>query len=116
MLKDIINLDNKKMELLKTFLLAASRDVSDVCSPSLANIWNEEILLNKNFPENLELADVTSIFKKKCKTFVEYYRPVSVPAISKISERITQKQISDYIGKFISPFLYGYRKVEIISR
>ena len=116
MLKDIINLDNKKMELLKTFLLAASRDVSDVCSPSLANIWNEEILLNKNFPENLELADVTSIFKKKCKTFVEYYRPVSVPAISKISERITQKQIIDYIGKFISPFLYGYRKVEIISR
>ena len=31
-------------------------DVSDICRPNLANIWNEEILLNKNFPENLKLA------------------------------------------------------------
>ena len=82
-----------------------------MCSPVLANIWNEEILLNKNFPENLKLADVTPIFKKKDKTFVENYRPVSVlPTVSKIFERIMQKQISDYIGKFLSPFLCGYRK------
>ena len=32
------------------------KDVSDICSYILANIWNEEILLNKNFPENLKLA------------------------------------------------------------
>ena len=82
-----------------------------MCSPALANIWNEEILLNKNFPENLKLADVTPIFKKKDKTFVENYRPVSVlPAVSKIFERIMQTQISDCIGKFLSPFLCGYRK------
>ena len=82
-----------------------------MCSPALANIWNEEILLNKNFPENLKLVDVTPIFKKKDKTFVENYRPVSVlPTVSKIFERIMQKQITDYIGKFISPFLCGYRK------
>ena len=82
-----------------------------MCSPVLANIWNEELLLNKNFPENLKLADVTPIFKKKDKTFVENYRPVSVlPTVSKIFERIMQKQITDYIGKFLSPFLCGYRK------
>ena len=82
-----------------------------MCSPVLANIWNEEILLNKNFPENLKLADVTPIFKKKDKTFVENYRPVSVlPTVSKIFERIMQKQITDYIRKFLSPFLCGYRK------
>ena len=45
--------------------------MSDICSPILANIWNEEILLNKNFPENLKLADVSPIFKEKNKTFVE---------------------------------------------
>ena len=51
------------------------------------------------------------IFKKKDKTFVENYRPVNVlPRVSKIFERIMQKQISDYIGKFLSPFLCGYRK------
>ena len=55
------------MELLKTFLLAVCKDVSDICSPILANIWNEEILVNKNFPENLKLADLSPVFKKKDK-------------------------------------------------
>ena len=87
------------------------KDVSDICYPILTNIWNQQILLNKIFLENLKLADVSPIFKKKDKTFVENYRPVSVlPIVSKIFERIMQKQISDYIGKFLSPFLCGYRK------
>ena len=84
------------------------KDVSDICSPILANIWNEEILLNKIFPENLKLADVSPIFLKKDQTFVENYRPLSVlPTVSKIFERIMQKQVSDYIGKFLSLFLCG---------
>ena len=82
-----------------------------MCNPILANIWNKEILPNKNFPENFQLMDVTPIFKKKDKTFVESYRPVSaLPTTSKIFEGIMQKQITDYIGKFLSPFLCGYRK------
>ena len=82
------------MELLKTIPTRRLKDVSDVFSPNLANIWKEEILLNKNFPENLKLADL----RKKDKTFVENWRPVSVlPTVSKIFERIMQKQITDYI-------------------
>ena len=51
------------------------------------------------------------IFKKKDKTFVENYRPANaLPRVSKIFERIMQKQISDYTGKFLSPFLWGYSK------
>ena len=74
------------------------KDVSDVCSPVLPNIWNEEILLNKHFPENLKLANVTAIFKEKDKTFVENYGQVSVlPTVSKIFERIMQNQITDYM-------------------
>ena len=50
-------------------------------------------------------------FKKKDKTFVENYRPIGVlPTVSKIFERIMQRQISNYIGKFLSPFLCGYRR------
>ena len=87
------------------------KDVSDICSPILANIWNEELLLNENFSENLKLADASPVFKKKDKNFVENYRPVSVlPTVSKILERIMQKKISDYIGKFLSPSLCGYGK------
>ena len=99
-LKEIINLDNKKNGTFKNIPTRQGycvKDVSDVCSLVLANIWNEEILLNKNFPENLKLADVTPIFKKKDKTFVENYRPVSViPTVSKIFIRIMQKQLTDY--------------------
>ena len=101
----------KKNGTFKNIPTRRIKDISDLCSPVLANIWNEEILLNKNFPENLKLADVTPIFKKKDKTFVENYRPVSVlPTVSKIFERIMQKQITDYIGTFLSPFRCGYRK------
>ena len=87
------------------------KDVSDICYPILTNIWNQEILLNKIVLENLKLANVPPIFKKKDKTFIENYRPVSVlPIASKIFERIMQKQIYDYIEKFLSPFLCEYRK------
>ena len=49
--------------------------------------------------------------KRKIKFFVENYRPVNVlPTISKLFERMMQKQIFDYIGKFLFPFLCGYRK------
>ena len=50
-----------------------------MCNHILSNIWNEETLLNKNFPENLKSADASPIFKKKKnKNLVENYRPVSV--------------------------------------
>ena len=114
--KKLLILITKRNRTFKNIPTRRIKDVSDVCSPVLANIWNEEILLNKNFPENLKLADVTPIFKKKDKTFVENYRPVSVlPTVSKIFERIMQRQITDYLGKFISPFLCGYRKGLIIQ-
>ena len=51
------------------------------------------------------------MFKKKHKTFHESHRPVSaLTTTSNIFKRIIQKQIIGYIGKFISPFLCGYRK------
>ena len=39
------------------------------------------------------------------------YRPVSVlPPISKIYEKLLQKQINNYIENILSPYLCGYRK------
>ena len=57
---------------------------------------------------------MSPIFKKKDKTFVENYRPVIVlPTVSKIFERIMQKQISDYIGKFSHHFYVDIEKVSV---
>ena len=60
-----------------------------ICEP-LKNIWRDEIILNKKFPTNLKLADITPIFKTLETIFVENYRPVSIlPIISKVFERIS---------------------------
>ena len=82
-LKEIINLDNKNNGTFKNIPTLRLKDVSDIYGLILANIWNDEILLKKYFPANLKSADVSPIFNKKDKTFVENYRLVSVlPTVS----------------------------------
>ena len=41
------------------------KEVSDICAPALNDIWNNEIITQKCFPNNLKLADVTHVFKKR---------------------------------------------------
>ena len=111
--KEITNLDSKKTGTFKNIPSRRIKYVLDLCSPVLANIWNEKILLNRSFPENLKLADVSPIFKKKDKTLVENYRPVSVlPTVFKILERIMQKQITDYIEKLFSVSLWIQKRIQ----
>ena len=84
---------------------------SEICNKVLTNIWNFEILENHNFPSKLKLADITPVYKKNDRTSVENFRPVSVlPTVSKIFERIIQKQFSAHVNEFLSPYLCGYRK------
>ena len=87
---------NKKIDFLKTFLLVTSK-MYQMCNQISATIWNEEILFNRNFGENLKVGNVTPIYKQKGKTFVENYRPVSVlPRVPKIFEQIIQKKKNIY--------------------
>ena len=75
------------------------------------NIWNIEGIENLKFPTKLKHADIAPIFKKLERIFVENYRPVSIlPVVSKIFERIMQKQMRVYVEKFLSDYLCGYRK------
>ena len=51
------------------------------------------------------------IHKKDDTTLKKNYRPVSlIPVVSKLFERDTYNQILSYIDKFLSPYLFGYRK------
>ena len=77
----------------------------------LMQIWNNEIISNKNFPTKLKYADLSPIFKRLESILVKNYRPVSLlPVVSKFFERIMQKQVNAYVEKYLSPFLCGYRK------
>ena len=77
----------------------------------LMQIWNNEIVDCRKFPNTLKCADITPIFKKLESILVNNYRPISIlPVVPKIFERIMQKQMKLYINQFLSPYLCGYKK------
>ena len=107
---EIMNLKNK----VGTFMNIPTKQLKQVCEvicEPLTEIWNKEVIQNKKFPAKLKLADISPIHKKLQSIFVKNYRPVCVlPVVSKIFERIMQKQSNDFIQKHLSPYLCGYRK------
>ena len=88
-------------------ILIGSQDI--VCGP-LSHIFNSS-KGNCNFPQKLKLADVAPIHKKDETTSLKNYRPVSlIPVVSKLFERDMYNQIMSHIEKYLSPYLFGYRK------
>ena len=66
--------------------------MSDIYTPPLSNIWNKEIITQKDFPNNLKLADVTLVFKKESPLLLENYRPISaLLVVSKTYEKVTRR-------------------------
>ena len=109
--KETKALNNKKNGTFGNIPTKLLKEVSDICAPALNDIWNKEIITQKCFRNNLKLADVTPVFKKEDTSLLKNYRPVSVlTVVSKIYERIMQKQILQYIDKHLSLHLCGYRK------
>ena len=83
---------------------------SEVSADVLQNLFND-MLKTGDFPNNLELADITLVFKKKNPLHKINYRPVSIlSSISKVFKKMMQKQVIGYISHYLSPYLYGYRK------
>ena len=65
-----------------------SKISSDVSADALHSLFND-MLKTGSFPENLKLANITLVFKKKNPLHKVNYRPVSVlPSISKIFEKL----------------------------
>ena len=102
--REILDLNSKKPGTFGNIPTKMLKSSSDICNVALQNIWNFEILGKLYFPNKLKLADMTPVYKKKDPTLVENYRPVSVlPSVSKIFERIIQKQFSNFVDQFLSP-------------
>ena len=106
----IRSLDPKKAGIdndIPAKILIGSNDIVSSC---LSNIYND----SKNsqiYPISLKVADVTPIHKDKERILKKNYRPISlIPILSKIYERNMYDPIFQYIEKYLSPYLFGYRK------
>jgi predicted transport protein len=87
------------------------KDVIHIIDKPLQEIWDREILGNKKFPSKLKLADISPIHKKLQTVLKGNYRPVSIlHVVSKVFERIIDKQTDEYVIKYLSDYLCGYRK------
>ena len=107
---EINQLDIKKATVENDIPAKVLIGTKDIIAGHLSSIYNNS-RDDKNFPNSLKLADVTPIHKKEERTKKENYRPVSLlPVISKLFERNMYNQINTYIDKYLSPFLFGFRK------
>ena len=83
---------------------------ADISADIIQNLFND-MLSRGNFPDNMKLANIAPVFKKKDSLKKENFRPVGILfAISKIFERLIQKQIIGYMENILPPYLCGYRK------
>ena len=109
--EEISNLKNRKAIPFSDIPTKLLKKVSSIVSESLCDIWNVQIMRNGTFPNKLKLADIKPVHKKLEQIFAKNYRPVSIlSVISKVFERLMQKQMNDFVNKFLSPVLCGYRK------
>ena len=93
-LSEINILGSRKVGSHKNIATKIVKESSDISIEHLAKIWNEQVLRSKNFPNELNLADITPISKKDDSTLAKNYRPVRVfPCISKVFESIIQKRL-----------------------
>ena len=84
--KEIQNIDLKKATNKNTIPPIILKISCNTSPETLQNLFNE-CLITDNFPDNLKLADITPVFKKKDPLNKENYRLFNVlPSISKIFE------------------------------
>ena len=100
--KEIQNIDLKKATNKNTIPPIILKISCNTSPETLQNLFNE-CLITDNFPDNLKLADITPVFKKKDPLNKENYRLFNVlPSISKIFETHAKTNKCLYKEFFIS--------------
>ena len=86
------------------------KENSDICAPILTSIFNS-CIKEGIFPDKLKLADITPIFKSVDSMAKKNYRPVSIlNSVSKLFEKLIQKQLNPFFETKLNEYLCGYRK------
>ena len=110
--EEIMNLDGSKATPIGDISVDILKSTVDIHLPFITNSIN--LSIEKGcFPEELKLAEVSPIFKKKDDLDKETYRPVSVlPLVSKVFQRVMYHQINDWTRK--TNYLNNYQDLEKI--
>ena len=88
------------------------KQISPIITKPLTVIINQ-CLRTGIFPENLKVAKIIPLFKKRDPSLIKNYRPISLlPAISKVFEKGIHNQLSQYFvsNKLFYKKQYGFRK------
>ena len=110
MQKFILNLDGSKSIPVGDILTDMLKQTIDIHLPIMTQIINMSID-NNCYPNNLKLAEVSPVFKKKDDLDIENFRPVSILShVSKDFERIMYQRIEDFIKDKLSNLLTVFRK------
>ena len=108
--KEVAALDTRKASMTSSIPPIFLKDNSSICCKPLTGIINDGIS-NSTFDRGLKLADLTPVHKAEDTVSKKNYRNISLlPVVSKIFEKLLQGQISNYVEKYLSVFLCGYRK------
>ena len=108
--KEIRNFDTKKASVENDMPAKIIIGSSEVVSTYLRDIYNDS-KNQQDFPLSLKLADVIPIPKTKEKIVRKDFRPVSLlPIISKLFAKVMYEPILLYMEKYLSPYLFGFRK------
>ena len=89
---------------------------SETSAKIIHKIFNETVETG-DYPDNLKLADITPVFKKKDPLNKINYTHVSVlPSISKLFEKLMQHQLVNYMENYLSPPGVVIGKVIVLSK
>ena len=110
LVREINSLNPKKANTSNSIPVTNLKENIDVIVNVLHKIINEDIF-NSHFPDKLKLAEISPLQKDSDVTNKKKYRPVSIlPSISKIYERVMQRQVSSFIEDHLYEHMCGFRK------
>ena len=110
LLREINFLNPNKANTSNSIPVKNLKENIDVTGHTLHRIINNDIT-NSNFPDKLKLAEISPLQKDSDIMNKSKYKPISIlPSISKLYERIMERQISSFIEKNLYIYMCGYRK------
>ena len=107
---EISNLNAKKSNTFNSIPITSLKENIDITGIFLHNIF-ADMITHSEFPDGLKLADIHPLYKSVDATNKKNYRPISIlPAISKVFEKLLQKQVAGFIDERLYKYMFGYRK------